>query len=112
MQAPAPSLAPNAYRTCNACGAKVHREEVHKNRYGQYICKACRSDGVRAVGRHRLGHLVQRMPTALVAFLVVLAVLVVLPLALVLLLELHSYSNAGMVEDLKDLLRSINPRAR
>lgn len=112
MQAPAPSQAPSAYRTCNACGAKVHREEVHRNRYGQYICKGCRSDGVRVVGRHRLRHLVQRTPTALVAFLVVLVVLVVLPLALVLLLELHSYSNAGMVQDLKDMVRSINQWGR
>tara|TARA_R110001599_G_scaffold49437_1_gene141318 strand:- start:363 stop:701 length:339 start_codon:yes stop_codon:yes gene_type:complete len=112
MQAPAPSQAPNTYRTCNACGAKVHREEVHKNRYGQYICKACHTDGVRVVGRHRLHYLVRRMPIALAAFLVVLAVLVVLPLALVLLLELHSYSNAGMVEDLKDMVRSLNQWAR
>lgn len=112
MQDPAPSQAQDAYRTCNACGAKVHREEVHKNRYGQYICKACRSDGVRVVGRHRLRHLVQRMPTALAAFLIVLAVLVVLPLVVLLLLEMHDYSNTGMVGDLKDMVRSINQLAR
>lgn len=109
MQAPAPSQAPSAFRTCNACGVKVRREEVHKNRYGQYICKACRSDSVRVVGRHRLRHLLQRTPTALVAFLVVL---VVLPLAVLLLLELHSYSNAGMVQDLKGMVRSINQWGR
>ena len=57
-------------------------------------------------------NLVQRMPTALVAFLVVLVVLVVLPLAVMLLLELHSYSNSGMVQDLKDTVRSINQWAR
>lgn len=112
MQVPASSPADPAYRTCQACGAKVLRAEVHKNRYGQYICRACRSDGVRAVGRHRMRHLWQRMPTALVAFLVVLAVLVVLPLAVMLLLDLHTYSNTGMVEDLKDIVRAINPRAR
>ncbi len=48
------------------------------------------------------------MPTALLAFLVVMLVLVLMPLAFMALAQLHSYSNAGMVEDLKELVRSIN----
>jgi len=113
------SLAQNSavqeYRTCNACSTRVQRDEVHKNRYGQYICKACRRDGVRAVGRRRAHHLVQRMPTALLAFLVVMLVtlvMVVVPLALMLLMKMHTYSNTGLVEDLKEVVRSINRMAR
>lgn len=99
-------------RTCNACGSCAHRDEVHKNRYGQYICKVCRAGGVRAVGRRRVLHMARRMPTALVAFLVVILVLVLLPVAFMALSQLHSYSNSGMVEDLKNMVRSINQLAR
>lgn len=112
MTASAPSQAAQDMRTCNACSSRVHRDEVHKNRYGQYICKACRSDGVRAVGRRRVHRLAQDMPVALVAFLGVILVLVVLPLVFFALSELHSYSNGGMVQDLKDMVRSINQWAR
>ena len=112
MHAPASPPPALDYRICSACDARVHRAEVHKNRYGQYICKACRSDGVRAVGRRRLHHMVQRIPTALLTFLVVMLVLVLVPLAFFLLAQLHSYSNGGMVGDLKDVVRSINQTAR
>jgi hypothetical protein len=112
MHAPASTQTTSEHRTCTACGATVHRTEVHKNRYGQYICRDCRASGVRAVGRHRMRHLLQRMPTALVAFLAVMLVLVVVPVALMLLLQLHSYSNTSMIDDLKDLVRSINQMAR
>lgn len=112
MPASASSHAASDMRNCNACRRRVHRDEVHKNRFGQYICKACRSDGVRAVGRRRVHHLAQRMPTALVAFLVVILVLVVLPLAFMALSQMHSYSNGGLVQDLKDMVRAINQWAR
>lgn len=112
MQTPAAPPPDVDHRTCSACGARVHRADVHKNRYGQYICSACRSNGVRAVGHQRLRHMVQRMPTALLVFLAVIVMLVLVPLALWLLLQLHSYSNGGMIGDLKDMVRSINQMAR
>lgn len=116
MHAPAPTPTPAPadpdHRTCSACSTRVHRREVHKNRYGQYICMACRANGVRAVGRRRLHHMIQRVPSALLVFLVVMAVVVVLPLLFMLLLQLHSYSNGGMIDDLKDMVRSINRMAR
>jgi len=34
-------------RSCSACGEAVRRRDCHKNRYGQYICRDCRADGVR-----------------------------------------------------------------
>ena len=73
---------------------------------------ACRANGVRAVGRRRLHLMIQRVPTALLVFLVVMAVVVILPLLFMLLLQLHSYSNGGMIDDLKDMVRSINRMAR
>ncbi len=36
-------------KTCAQCMAKVTRSECHKNRYGQYICLACRAKLQRAV---------------------------------------------------------------
>ena len=112
MQASASNQPDSDYRTCDACGARVRRTEVHKNRYRQYICRDCRASGVHAVGRHRVrrvGHRwIQRMPVALVTFLAVILVLVFVPLVFMLLAQLHTYSNAGMVGDLKDLVRSIN----
>jgi len=112
MHAPASPPPALDHRICSGCDARVLRAEVHKNRYGQYTCKACRSNGVPAVGRRRLHHVVQRMPTALLTFLVVMLVLVLVPLAFFLLAQLHSYSNGGLVDDLKDLVRSINQSAR
>ena len=108
MQASASHQPDSDYRTCDACGARVRRTEVHKNRYRQYICRDCRASGVHAVGRHRVRRWIQRMPVALVTFLAVILVLVFVPLVFMLLAQLHTYSNAGMVGDLKDLVRSIN----
>ena len=68
MQASASNQPDSDYRTCDACGARVHRTEVHKNRYRQYICRDCRASGVHAVGRHRVRRWIQRMPVALVTF--------------------------------------------
>ena len=111
-QSPVSHYAASDLRTCNACSTRVHRDEVHKNRYGQYICKACRSDGVRAVGRRRISHLMHRMPTALLAFLIVVLATAAILVALMTVGKLHTYSNGGMVEDLKALVRSINKLAR
>ncbi|MFO1190865.1 MAG: hypothetical protein U1F00_01670 [Rhodoferax sp.] len=108
MQAPASVHASTDMRTCSACRVRVHRDEVHKNRYGQYICKLCRNDGVRAVGLRRFQHLLHRMPTALLAFLGVVLAMAVATLVVLAVVKAHSYSNAGMVEDLKSLVRSIN----
>lgn len=38
-------------RVCSACGTSVAREECHKNRYGEYICRECQSVGIKFVRR-------------------------------------------------------------
>jgi hypothetical protein len=35
------------YRKCFSCGASVLRQDCHKNRYGEYVCRACQASGVR-----------------------------------------------------------------
>jgi hypothetical protein len=35
------------YRKCFSCGASVLRQDCHKNRYGEYICRTCQSSGIR-----------------------------------------------------------------
>ena len=42
-----------ASRVCTACGATVQRRECHKNRYSEYICRNCQSDGIRFTWRAR-----------------------------------------------------------
>ncbi len=34
-------------RACAACGAMVSRQDCHRNRYGEYICRTCQSAGVK-----------------------------------------------------------------
>jgi hypothetical protein len=43
-------------RVCNGCKLRVLRTECHRNRYGEYICRACQSGGVRFTWRRRLYH--------------------------------------------------------
>lgn len=38
-------------RVCSACGTSVAREDCHKNRYGEYICRECQSAGIKFVRR-------------------------------------------------------------
>ena len=40
-------------RVCTSCGATVQRRECHKNRYSEYICRNCQSDGIRFTWRAR-----------------------------------------------------------
>jgi len=42
---------------CSSCNALVEREDCHKNRYGEYICKKCQGAGVRFTRAHRLLYL-------------------------------------------------------
>jgi hypothetical protein len=35
------------YRKCFSCGATVLRRDCHKNRYGEYVCRACQGGGAR-----------------------------------------------------------------
>jgi|GEM_PF-1893790 len=41
-------------RVCSSCAATVERQDCHKNRYSQYICRQCQTAGVKFTGRQRL----------------------------------------------------------
>lgn len=41
-------------RTCAACGATVPRQDCHRNRYGEYLCRACQKAGVKRTLRGTL----------------------------------------------------------
>ena len=99
------------FRICDSCGASVHKLDMHKNRYAQYICRECRSSGIKAVGRKNLRYLVAKIPLLTLATIAgLMLVLVVLLLAL-LGSTMHSYSNGGMLEDLKSAVQSLNRMA-
>lgn len=40
-------------RVCSACGTTVDRKDCHKNRYSEYICRRCQSDGIKFAKRGR-----------------------------------------------------------
>ena len=102
----------NDSRVCAACGARVPRWEVHKNRYSQYICRPCHSSGVRAVGRQGIRHALSKVPLVVLAAVGVVLVMAMLVVLALLAGSLHGYSNGGMLQDLKDVFRSLNQLAR
>ena len=44
----------DSLRVCSSCAASVERQDCHKNRYSQYICRQCQNAGVKFTGRQRL----------------------------------------------------------
>jgi len=61
---------------CSACKASVKREDCHKNRYGEYICKICIADGVRFSRLRQLDYLFNKKRRTLwriAAYAVILA---------------------------------------
>lgn len=60
-------------RHCAVCGARVRRNECHKNRYGEYICLTCHGQGKRCSRQKTL----QRMARQWAARLVYVALAVV-----------------------------------
>lgn len=98
-------------RTCDACGARVHKLQTHKNRYAQYICRDCRASGVRAVGTKSIRYFWSRIPVLALGAIGGLLVIVLLFVLALLADSLHSYSNGGMVDDLKGAVRSLNQLA-
>lgn len=66
-------------RVCSSCGTTVAREECHKNRYGEYICRSCQERGIRFTPRRKARHVVrQSLRTSLrwLAYLAIAALVV------------------------------------
>ena len=49
-------------KTCSACGSTVSRQDCHKNRYKEYVCRTCQAAGIRYTRAARLTYWLQRMP--------------------------------------------------
>jgi hypothetical protein len=54
---------PATSKVCSSCRLVVARSDCHKNRYGEYICRACQASGVRFTRRRRFGFLGGRLFT-------------------------------------------------
>ena len=55
-----PNLATDQKRSCAGCRQLVAREDCHRNRYGEYICKSCQSKGIRFTWPNRLRDYLRR----------------------------------------------------
>ena len=55
-----PSLTNDELRTCSACSLRVVRQDCHRNRYAQYICRNCQAKGVKFTWFNRLGKIATR----------------------------------------------------
>lgn len=66
-------------RQCSACGTVVARKECHRNRYAEYICRACQAKGIKFTPHGRRRHGLRRaLAPLLVAILFVSVLLWVL----------------------------------
>ena len=55
-----PNLAADQKKVCAGCRVWVSREECHRNRYHEYICKRCQTKGIRFTWRNRLREYARR----------------------------------------------------
>lgn len=66
-------------KTCSSCGTKVARQDCHKNRFGEYICRNCQQAGVVATRNSRfwawVKRALRRSAWGLVGTVIVLAIL-------------------------------------
>lgn len=51
-----PSPNSNQSKLCVGCGLTFARRDCHRNRYGEYFCRACQAGGVRSTRLVRLRH--------------------------------------------------------
>jgi hypothetical protein len=47
-------------KVCATCGATVERTQCHKNRFGEYICRACQGAGIRSSWFRRWRHVTKK----------------------------------------------------
>ena len=49
-----PNLAADQKKLCAGCRSWVLRDDCHRNRYNEYICKSCQAKGIRFTWGNRL----------------------------------------------------------
>lgn len=50
----------DTHKVCAACGTSVARQDCHKNRFGEYICRNCQAAGIRFTRQSRVWSWVRR----------------------------------------------------
>lgn len=60
-----PNLSVDQKKACAACRLWVSREDCHRNRYNEYICKSCQAKGIRFTWHNRLRDYARRFATTL-----------------------------------------------
>lgn len=66
---------PHMSRICASCGAPVDRSNCHKNRYSEYICRRCQTEGIRFGPRGRKKRLLRWVIPALLSVFVIACLL-------------------------------------
>jgi len=51
----------NVLKDCAGCGTSVPRQDCHRNRYGEYICRTCQAAGIRFSPKRRRFHWLHRL---------------------------------------------------
>lgn len=67
-----PSSQPGLSRVCASCSATVERQNCHKNRYSQYICRQCQDLGIKFTNRSKRRYFHRRRYVLTWAFSVVI----------------------------------------
>lgn len=86
-------VVPNRMKTCSGCKREVLRQDCHRNRFGEYICRDCQNSGLKFTWRYALIRWVRRHSRRLLTgFGYVLLGLLLLTTFFML---LEHYSNGG-----------------
>jgi hypothetical protein len=64
-------------KVCATCGTHVEREDCHKNRFGEYICRNCQEAGIKFTWKQRLRQLTKTTVRRIVWSLTFTAIAVV-----------------------------------
>ena len=60
-----PNLAADQKKVCAGCRLWVSRDDCHRNRYNEYICKSCQAKGLRFTWNNRLRNYARRSAVTL-----------------------------------------------
>lgn len=48
-------------KRCATCGNTVDRQDCHKNRFGEYICRTCQAAGLKATPLRKQRHVTKKL---------------------------------------------------
>ena len=85
-QAPATSSS-NVTKSCASCGVDVARQDCHRNRYGEYICRTCQAAGIRFSPQRRRFHWLHRLVQVSRPWLAYLAIALAVTVAIYMIID-------------------------